>query len=47
MFRRALQNSLLILGADHKLDLIKQIESLGNLPSDIKDWTHQIRIFGN
>ena len=47
MFRRALQSSLVIIGADHKLDLIKQIESLDNLPSDIKDWAHQIRIFGN
>ena len=47
MFRRALQSSLLILGANHKLDLIKQIESLNNLPTDIKDWAHQIRIFGN
>lgn len=47
MYRRALQSSLVILGADHKLDLIKQIQSLGSLPSDIKDWAHQIRIFGN
>lgn len=47
MFRRALQSSLLALGADHNLDLIKQIESLNNLPPDIKDWAHQIRIFGN
>jgi len=47
MFRRALQSSLLILGANHKFDLIKQIEALESLPSDIKDWAHQIRIFGN
>jgi hypothetical protein len=47
MFRRALQSSLVVLGADHKLDLIKQINSLSDLPSDIKDWSHQIRIFGN
>jgi hypothetical protein len=47
MFRRALQSSLLILGADPKHDLVKQIESLDNLPPDIKDWAHQIRIFGN
>ncbi|VAW74793.1 hypothetical protein MNBD_GAMMA12-67 [hydrothermal vent metagenome] len=47
MFRRALQSSLVIIGANHKLDLIKQIESLDNLPPDIKDWAHQIRIFGN
>ena len=47
MFRRALQASLLQLGADPKLDLIKQIEALAALPSDVKDWAHQIRIFGN
>lgn len=47
MFRRALQASLLQLGADPKLDLIKQIEALAVLPSDVKDWAHQIRIFGN
>jgi len=29
------------------LDLIKQIDSLDSLPKDIKDWAHQIRIFGN
>jgi len=47
MFRRALQSSLVLLGANHKLDLIKQIESLTSLPKDIIDWAHQIRIFGN
>ena len=47
MFRRSLQSALVKLGADAKLDLVKQIESLENLPKDIKDWTHQIRIFGN
>lgn len=47
MFRRALQAALVILGADYKLDLIKQIESLDTLPANIKDWAHQIRIFGN
>jgi hypothetical protein len=47
MFRRALQASLLQLGADPKLDLIRQIEALAVLPSDVKDWAHQIRIFGN
>lgn len=47
MFRRSLQSALVILGANHKLDLIKQINSLDNLPNDIKDWAHQIRIFGN
>lgn len=47
MFRRALQSSLIILGANHKQDLIQQIDSLDSLPKDIKDWAHQIRIFGN
>jgi len=47
MFRRSLQNSLVLIGANHKLDLIKQIDSLERLPNDIKDWAHQIRIFGN
>lgn len=47
MFRRALQRSLLEIGADDSKDLIVQINSLGNLPPDIKDWSHQIRIFGN
>lgn len=47
MFRRALQGALLQKGADAKLDLIKQIESLDVLPKDVKDWAHQIRIFGN
>jgi len=47
MFRRSLQSSLLILGAEPKLDLIKQIDSLNSLPADIKNWSHQIRIFGN
>lgn len=47
MFRRALQRALIQKGADPKLDLIKQIESLDTLPKDVKDWAHQIRIFGN
>ncbi|MGA3083597.1 MAG: DUF4145 domain-containing protein [Thermodesulfobacteriota bacterium] len=47
MFRRALQSTIVIFGADQKLDLIKQIDSLDSLPKDIKDWAHQIRIFGN
>ena len=47
MFRRALQGSLVILGANPKLSLIGQIDSLHSLPDDIKDWAHQIRIFGN
>lgn len=47
MFRRALQGGLVELGANKDDDLIKQIDSLTNLPADIKDWAHQIRIFGN
>lgn len=47
MFRRTLQSWLLHLGADKKLDLIAQINVIDNLPSDIKDWSHQIRIFWN
>lgn len=47
MFRRALQGALIRLGADSKLDLIKQIDSLSTLPKDVRDWAHQIRIFGN
>jgi len=47
MFRRALQSALVNLGADTKLDLIAQINSLTSLPANIKDWAHQIRIFGN
>jgi len=47
MFRRALQTAIVMLGADHKLDLINQIDSLNSLPKDIKDWAHQIRILGN
>lgn len=47
MFRRSLQSALLKIGADPKNDLIKQIESLEVLPKDVKDWAHQIRIFGN
>lgn len=47
MFRRSLQGALVRIGADPKLDLIKQIESLDKLPKDVKDWAHQIRIFGN
>jgi hypothetical protein len=47
MFRRTLQTALLKLGADPTVDLIRQISSLESLPADIKDWAHQIRIFGN
>jgi len=47
MFRRALQSALVELGANKDEDLIDQIDKLTNLPADIKDWAHQIRIFGN
>ncbi|WP_372716245.1 DUF4145 domain-containing protein [Immundisolibacter sp.] len=47
MFRRALQSALVKLGADPKIDLIKQIGSLSTVSEDVKDWSHQIRIFGN
>jgi hypothetical protein len=47
MFRRALQSALMELGADDSKHLIAQINTLKNLPEDIKDWAHQIRIFGN
>jgi hypothetical protein len=46
MFRRALQGSLVELGAKEG-ELIQQINSLTDLPKDLKDWAHQIRIFGN
>lgn len=47
MFRRSLQNTLLNLGVDFKQDLIDQIANLKNLTPEIKDWAHNIRIFGN
>ena len=47
MFRRSLQTSLLDLGADEGLDLIHQIKAVPKLTDDIKDWAHNIRIFGN
>lgn len=47
MFRRAIQNAMIDLGADEKLDLIDQIKNVGTLTKDIKDWAHNIRIFGN
>jgi len=47
MFRRALQNGLLELGANEKENLLSQVDSLKELPKSIKDWAHQIRIFGN
>lgn len=47
MFRRAMQDAMLEQGADKKLDLIEQIKSTTNLTNDIKDWAHNVRIFGN
>lgn len=47
MFRRSLQESLIDRGADTSLDLIEQIKNVENLTEDIKDWAHNIRIFGN
>lgn len=47
MFRRALQSALLDRGADAKKDLIDQIKTATFLTQDIKDWAHNIRIFGN
>jgi hypothetical protein len=47
MFRRAMQNAMINLGADQELDLINQIKSVPTLTKDIKDWAHNVRIFGN
>ncbi|MEX2014825.1 MAG: DUF4145 domain-containing protein [Candidatus Saccharimonadales bacterium] len=47
MFRRAMQNAMINLGAEQKLDLIEQIKSISSLTQDIKDWAHNVRIFGN
>ncbi|MFA5355366.1 MAG: DUF4145 domain-containing protein [Candidatus Paceibacterota bacterium] len=47
MFRRSLQSAMLNLGADPSKDLIEQITALTCLTTDIKDWAHNIRIFGN
>jgi hypothetical protein len=47
MFRRSLQSALLNLGANADDDLINQIKNMGSLTQDIKDWAHNIRIFGN
>lgn len=47
MFRRSLQSSLLDLGAKPDEDLIIQIKDINGLTQDIKDWAHNIRIFGN
>ena len=47
MFRRAIQNAMLNLGADSKKDLIDQIKGVTSLTKDIQDWAQNIRIFGN
>ena len=47
MFRRSLQDTLIQLGADQKTELIDQLKSIPRLTDDIKDWAHNIRIFGN
>jgi len=47
MFRRSLQSAMIDLGANQEEDLIDQIKNLGSITSDIKDWAHNIRIFGN
>ncbi len=47
MFRRAIQDAMINLGANQKDDLIDQIKNVGSLTQDIKDWAHNIRIFGN
>ncbi|MCA9328587.1 DUF4145 domain-containing protein [Candidatus Saccharibacteria bacterium] len=47
MFRRSIQNAMVELGADEKLDLIDQIKAVEGLTKDIRDWAHNIRIFGN
>lgn len=47
MFRRSLQSALINLGASTDDDLIDQIKKMETLTKDIKDWAHNIRIFGN
>lgn len=47
MFRRAIQNAMINLGANTKKDLIDQIKEVESLTNDIKDWAQNIRIFGN
>lgn len=47
MFRRALQSALLERGVDPKEELMSQIKNASFLTQDIKDWAHNIRIFGN
>jgi hypothetical protein len=50
--RRSLQSSLLEQKADPKKKLVDQIDELNSknpdrFTNDIKDWAHQIRVFGN
>jgi hypothetical protein len=47
MFRRSLQSALLERGSNSKQDLMDQIKNATFLTQDIKDWAHNIRIFGN
>lgn len=47
MFRRSLQSALIERGAKKGEDLIDQIKNISTLTQDIKDWAHNIRIFGN
>lgn len=47
MFRRSLQSALLERGSKAEEDLIDQIKNAHFLTQDIKDWAHNIRIFGN
>jgi hypothetical protein len=47
MFRRSLQSALLERGSNSKQDLMDQIKNASFLTQDIKDWAHNIRIFGN
>lgn len=47
MFRRSLQSSLVERGANSSEDLMAQIKNANFLTQDIKDWAHNIRIFGN
>ena len=47
MFRRAIQSAANEQGADREQKLSQQIKGLPTLTKDIKDWAHNIRIFGN
>jgi predicted PurR-regulated permease PerM len=47
MFRRSLQSALLERSSNPNQDLIDQIKNASFLTQDIKDWAHNIRIFGN